>query len=160
MKIVSTTKIASTALFLFCAVNTALADDVAFRNVRLADAKGKQTEAGLIFSKSNEAMVVRVADRDIVSIPFDDIDKISYEYSKKHRITQGAVVMVASLGAGAVVMLTKSKSHWLYVDYHQESAPRSLVLRMDKKNYKKILNTANSETGKQVAFLGDVKHVK
>ena len=102
-------------------------------------------------------MVVRVADRDFVSIPYDKIDKLSYEYSKKHRITQGAIVMVASLGAGAVVMLTKSKSHWLYVDYRQESGAATLVLRMDKKNYKTILNTAKEQTGKQVAFLGDAK---
>ena len=27
--------------------------------------------------------------------------------------------MIASLGAGGVVMLTKSKSHWFYVDYHE-----------------------------------------
>lgn len=148
------------AIVLCCAVSIARADDIAYRNVKLADAKGKQTDASLLFSDSNKAMVVRVADRDFISIPFDGIDKISYEYSKKHRITQGALVMVASLGAGAVVMLTKSKSHWLYVDYHQEGAPRSLVLRMDKKNYKKILDTAGTQTGKQVAFLGDVKQLK
>lgn len=146
-----------TVLLVLCAVNAALGDDVAFRNVKVTDAKGKQADASLLFNGGNKAMVVRVADRDFVSISYDKIDKISYEYSKKHRITQGAIVMVASLGAGAVVMLTKSKSHWLYVDYHQESGATSLVLRMDKKNYKTILNTAKEQTGKQVAFLGDAK---
>ena len=147
-------------LFLLCAVEFARADDVAFRNVKLADAKGKQADASLIFSESSKTVVVRVADRDFVSIPYDKVDKFSYEYTKKRRITQGAIVMVASLGAGAVVMLTKSKSHWLYVYYHQESGPSSLVLRMDKKNYKRILDTAGAQTGKQVEFLGDAKHKK
>ena len=144
-------------LLVLCAVNAAPGDDVAFRNVKVADAKGKQADASLLFNGGNKSMVVRVADRDFVSIPYDKIDKLSYEYSKKHRITQGAIVMVASLGAGAVVMLTKSKSHWLYVDYRQESGAATLVLRMDKKNYKTILNTAKEQTGKQVAFLGDAK---
>jgi hypothetical protein len=147
-------------LLVLCTVNVALGDDVAFNNVKVADARGRQTDASLIFNETNKAVLVRVADRDFASIPYDKIDKLSYEYSKKHRITQGAIVMVASLGAGAVVMLTKSKSHWLYIDYHQESGASTLVLRMDKKNYKKIIDTANAKTGKQVAFLGDVKHKK
>ena len=152
------TKIALVALLLFSVADSVvLGVDVAFRNVKLADAKGKQADANLIFDDSNKTVVVRVADRDFVTIRYDSIDKFSYEYTKKHRITQGAILMVASLGAGAVVMLTKSKSHWLYIYYHQESGPASLVLRMDKKNYKRILDTAKTQTGKEVEFLGDVK---
>lgn len=68
--------------------------------------------------------------------------------------------MIASLGAGAVVMLTKSKSHWLYADYKEQNVQKTLVLRMDKKEYKDILETVKSETGKEVAFLGDAKKKK
>jgi hypothetical protein len=153
-------KMVLAVLIVLCTVNVALGDDIAYRDVKLADAKGKQAEATLIFSESNKAILVRVADRDFATIPYDKIDKFSYEYSKKHRITQGAIVMVASLGAGAVVMLTKSKSHWLYIYYHQDSGPSSLVLRMDKKDYKKILDTAKAQTGKQVEFLGNEKGKK
>jgi len=101
--------------------------------------------------------VVRVADRDFVTIPYDQLDKFSYEYTKKHRITQGAIVMVASLGAGAIVMLTKSKSHWLYIDFHEQNATKSVVLRMDKKEYKNIFDAVKTHTGKDVGFLGDAK---
>jgi hypothetical protein len=118
--------------------NLSFAQETAF-NVKLADAKGKQAEARLIFSDQNKNVIVQVADRDFVTVPYDQLDKFSYEYTKKHRITEGAVVMVASLGAGAIVMLTKSKSHWLYIDYHEQSVPKSVVLRMDKNDYKKIL---------------------
>jgi hypothetical protein len=65
-------------------------------------------------------------------------------------VTQGAVVMVASLGAGAIVMLTKSKSHWLYVDFHEQAAAKSVVLRMDKGQYKAILEAVKTHTGKEV----------
>ncbi len=75
----------------------------------------------MTFSDFTKAMVVRVADRDVATIPYDKIEKLSYEYSEKHRITQGAIVMVASLGVGAMVMLTNSEGHWLYIDYHQDS---------------------------------------
>ena len=128
-------------------------EDTTFHGVKIADAKGKQPDALLIFSDSNKKLVVRVADQDIVAVPYDQLDKVSYEYTKKHRVTQGAIVMVASLGAGAIVMLTKSKSHWLYVDFHEQAAPKSVVLRMDKNQYKSIIDAVKTHTGKEVALL-------
>ena len=136
--------------------NLAFAEDTAF-NVKLTDAKGKQAEARLIFSDTNKNVAIHVADRDFVTVPYDQLDKFSYEYTKKHRITQGAVVMVASLGAGAIVMLTKSKSHWLYIDYHEQNVPKNVVLRMDKNDYNKIFDAVKAHTGKEVEFLGDAK---
>lgn len=65
--------------------------------------------------------------------------------------------MVASLGAGAVVMLTKSKSHYLEVDYRENAVPSSLVLRLEKKEYKEVLRTARSQTGKEIEFQKDAK---
>src|SRR5229473_1197210 len=148
---------------IICAVVTALtlasfsfAEETAFK-VRLADPNGKQAEARLIFSDDNKNMAIHSADRDSVTVPYDQLDKFSYEYTKKHRITQGAVVMVASLGAGAIVMLTKSKSHWLYIDFHEQSVPKNLVLRMDKNEYQKIFDAVKAHTGKEVEFLGDAK---
>jgi hypothetical protein len=124
--------------------------DAAFRGVKLADAKGKQTDAALIFSDTNQTVSVRVADHDFAAVPYSQLDKFSYEYTKKHRVTQGAIVMVASLGAGAIVMLTKSKSHWLYMDFHEQNVPRNLVLRMDKREYKNILEAVKTHTGSRV----------
>jgi hypothetical protein len=148
---------------IICAVVTALtlasfsfAEETAFK-VKLADPSGKQAEAQLVFSDDNKNMAIRSAARDSVTVPYDQLDKFSYEYTKKHRITQGAVVMVASLGAGAIVMMTKSKSHWLYIDYHEQSVPKSVVLRMDKGDYKKIFDAVKAHTGKEVELLGDAK---
>ena len=152
--------ITSVLLSVLVVVNLSLAEESAFRGVKLADAKGKQADASLIFSDNNKNVVVRVADRDFVTMPYDQIDKFSYEYTKKHRVTQGAIVMVASLGAGAIVMLTKSKSHWLYIDFHEQAVPKSVVLRMDKGEYKKIIDAVKVHTGKEVQFLGQDKSKK
>jgi hypothetical protein len=150
-------KTISTLLVLTVLSALSFGEETAFNGVKLADAKGKQAEARLIFSDNNKNLVVQVADRNTVTIPYEQLDKFSYEYTKKHRITQGAIVMVASLGAGAIVMLTKSKSHWLYIDFHEQSAPKTLVLRMDKNEYKKIFDAVKVHTGKEVEFLGDAK---
>ncbi len=135
-------------------------DDVSFHGVKVADAKGKQTDAVLVFNESSKKLVVRVADQDFVAVPYSQLDKFSYEYTKKHRITQGAIVMVASLGAGAIVMLTKSKSHWLDIDFHEQNTPKSIVLRMDKKEYKSICEAVKTHTGKEVEFLQDADKAK
>ena len=79
----------------------------------------------MTFSDFTKAMVVRVADRDVATIPYDKIEKLSYEYSEKHRITQGAIVMVASLGVGAMVMLTNSEGH-CFISTITRTAARAL----------------------------------
>ena len=148
-------RIVSILLVIFALNSLSFTEETAFRGVKLADAKGKQADASLIFSDNNKTVVVRVADRDFVTIPYDQLDKFTYEYSKKHRITEGAIVMIASLGAGAVVMLTESKSHWLYIDYREQNIPKVLVLRMDKHDYKKIVAAVPTHTGKEVQDLGN-----
>ncbi len=148
------------AIILLVAVGVSFGEETAFNGCKLADVKGKQAEARLIFSDDAKSVIVRSLDRDIAKIPYADIDKVSYDYAKKHRVTQGAIVMVASLGAGAIVMLTKSKSHWLYIDFHEQNAPKSLVLRMDKNEYKKIFEAVKTHTGKDVEFTGEAAKQK
>lgn len=150
-------RLISVVLTIVSLLSFCMAEETAFSGCKLADVKGKNADARLIFSDNNKNVVIRVADRDFVTIPYQNINKFSYEYTKKHRITQGAIVMVASLGAGAIVMLTKSKSHWLYIDYQEQNVAKSIVLRMDKNEYKKIFDAVKQHTGKEVEFLADAK---
>lgn len=146
-------KIAVIAVFV--AGTLAAADTVGFRKSKIVDGKQREAAADLIFNRDSKSMMVRVADRVIADIPYKSMDKLSYEFSKKHRVKQGAIIMIASLGAGAVVMLTKSKSHWLYVDYKENNASKNIVVKLDKKEYKDALATAQKETGKSVENLVD-----
>ena len=131
------------------------AEVTSFNTCKLADVKGKQADATLMFNDDAKNILVRVSDRDLVTIPYENLDKFSYEFTKKHRITQGAIVMVASLGAGAIVMLTKSKSHWLYIEYREQNVSKTVMLRLDKSDYKKILDAVKTHTGKDVLMLGE-----
>lgn len=143
------------AATLLAANSLGFAEDVTFGNVKLADAKGQQSIAKLIFSDSTKSLVIQVSDRDLVSIPYANLEKLSYEYTKKHRITSGAITMVFSLGAGAIVMLTKSKSNWLYIDYHDQDSKRTVVLKLEKKDLQSIFDAAKTHTGKEVIDLGN-----
>jgi hypothetical protein len=135
-------------------VHASFAGDASFGGVKLADAKGKQTDARLTFNDSGKKLIVRVGDSDVLAAPYANLDKFSYEYTKKHRITQGAIVMIASLGAGTIVMLTKSKSHWLYIDYRDAGVAKQVVLRMDKGEYRKIMDAVKEHTGMEVLNMG------
>jgi len=43
------------------------------------------------------------------------------------------------------------------MDFHEQNIPKSVVLRMDKKEYKNIFVAVKTHTGKEVEFLGDAK---
>ena len=100
-------------------------------------------------------MEVRPAKGDLVTIPYAQIDRCSYEFTKHHRIKQGAVVMVAGIVPGGVVMMTKSKSHWLEIDYRDQDLPKTYVVRMDKHDYLHILDAVKTHTGKDAEILGN-----
>jgi len=150
-------KFACLTLMLVMFMNCAVADDVTFSKVKVTDPKGNQTDARLIFRDDAKTLLIKVADRDFVVIPYEALDKFSYDYTKKHRITEGAIVMVASIGIGGIVMLTKKKSHWLYINFHDQSAAKSIVLRMDKSDYKQIIDAVKAHTGRDVEFLDPKK---
>jgi hypothetical protein len=149
-------KFISVLVLILIVTNVCNAEETVFHLVRLADAKGTQTDASLTLSDSSKALIVRVADHEFATIPYQQVDKFSYEYTRKHRIASGAVTMLASPGIGIIVMLTKSKSHWLDIDYREQNLPKTIVLRMSKHEYRGILSALKTHTGKEVEVLGEV----
>jgi hypothetical protein len=143
-------KILLAIAYMSITAGSTMAADQVFQKSKIPDAKGNQTPVGLVFSDSKEALEVNTGGDVLMTVPYAEIDRFSYEYSKKHRITQGAIVMVASVGAGAVVMLTKSRKHFLTVGYHDGDVAKELVLRLDKSEYEGILSAALARTGKAV----------
>ena len=132
----------------------AFADDATFRRVQVPDRKGRQIKAVLIFSDSDKAVEVRPLKGDAVSIPYAQIDKCSYEYTKKHRINE-TTIATAPIVIGAVFMLTRYKSHWLEVDYHDQDLPHAYVLRMHKRDYVHILEAVKTHVGIDAEILGN-----
>ena len=149
------------ATLLLCLIPCALAsgEETVFHRVNVTDAKGNLRKAVLTFSDSRKAVEVHVAKQrkhpeTTVSIPYTNIDKFTYEFTKQHRINDGTIA-TAPIGVGAVMMLTKSKTHWLEIDYHDQDIPKSYVVRMDKKNYIHILDAVKAHTDKDPEILGN-----
>jgi len=131
--------------------------DAATWRVKVPDAKGGQRKATLTFDDTKKIVEVRTVKGDAVDIPYEQIDKCSYEYTKKHRITQGVLLAAVSPAAGIIVFFTKSRSHWLEFDYRDQEIPKVFVVRMDKREYLNILDALKAHTGKEAEILGNAK---
>jgi len=130
------------------------AEETSFSRVAAPDSKGRLSKAVLTFSDDHKAIEVHPLKGPAVSIPYDEVYKCSYEYTKKRRVNEESI-FTAPIGVGAIVMLTKSKSHWLEIDYREGNVPKSFVLRMDKHEYLHILDAVKAHTGKDAEVLGN-----
>jgi len=135
--------------------NLALAEETSFKRIKLPDPTGHQRKAVLTFSDNDHAIEIRPVKGSALDIPYAQIDRFSYEFTRKHRIKQGAMVMAGSIPAGAIVMMTRSRSHWLEIDYRQQDLPEVCVVRMDKHDYLHILDAVKTHTGKDAELLGN-----
>lgn len=111
--------------------------------------KAKDIQVELAFVAKSK-LVVRKAGAPVIEVPYTAIQRVTYEYSQRRRIGEGAVVMVFSPAAGAVMMFVKTKTHWLAVEYSQGDLPKTLVVQLDKKEYEQVLTTAEAEMGRKV----------
>ncbi|HEV2401585.1 MAG TPA: hypothetical protein VGS27_31905 [Candidatus Sulfotelmatobacter sp.] len=131
-----------------------VAEETSFHHIKIPDAKGREMPAVLTFSDSRQAVEVHPQKGKDLSIPYAAIDKFSYEFTKHHRVNEGTIV-TAPIGVGAVAMLTKSRAHWLEIDYQDQNLMKAYVIRMDKKNYIRILDAIKAHTGKDAEILGN-----
>ena len=141
-------------LFLLLAVGFGYGLETSFDRIKVPDAKGKLMNATLILSDKDKAIVIRPIKGDAVTIPYAEIDRLAYEYTKRHRVSGGSIA-TAPIGIGAVVMLTKSKSHWLEIDYQEDNIRKTYVMHMDKHDYLRILEALKTHTGKDAEILGN-----
>ncbi len=144
----------SALLVVLSLVSLSLADETSFNRIDVPDSKGRQIKAVLTFSDDDKAVEVKPIKGDTISIPYSEIYKFSYEYTKRHRVNEESI-FAAAIGVGAVVMLTHSKSHWLEIDYRVGDVPKSFVLRMDKHDYIHILDAVKAHTGMDAEVLGN-----
>lgn len=104
-----------------------------FRKTKMVDGKGREVPVELDFDKQMRLLTVKALTAFVVEVSYSSIEKLSYEQASRHLVKEGAILMIASLGAGGIVMLTKSKNRWLYVDYKDVyNKTVGLILKLDK----------------------------
>jgi hypothetical protein len=138
-----------------------------FHKTKMLNDKGKEVSVDLCFDEQSKLLTVKPHKSAVTDVPYGAIEKLSYEQTAHHRVRDGAGAMSvgcidnpgllltcpASFGVGAVLMLTKGKSHWFYVDYKQDGVTKELSLKLEKREYEQVLKTARQQTGKDVEIL-------
>lgn len=151
-------QILSLALILALA-SQVMAQDASFNKTRYSSLKEKnEIDVMLVVTDAKITIRGKKANKKSeaidMEIPFTSIDDMSYELAARHRVAEGAAIMAISLGAGAVLMATKTKSHWLAIEYHESNAAKqTAILRLDKSEYENIIKTLEARTGKPIAIL-------
>ena len=135
-------------------VPASFAQDVTFNKTRYSSVK-QPKEADVIFTVADSKILIKGKKVNGINmeIPFSSIDSMSYERSARHRVGEGASVMLLSPATGAILMATKTKSHWLGIQYHEGDAKELTVLRLDKSEYEKVISTLEARTGKHIEVL-------
>jgi hypothetical protein len=146
-------RIAAVMAVLVLTQSLALADT--FTNVKLMVNTGDSAE-------EQDAVLRFEADRLVVygkggvvlkTMPFAEIRAAEYSYSKSPRWKSGIGAAIA-VGVFAIpIFFMKGKKHWLTIAGEHDFA----VLRLDKKNYRLILPTFETRTGKRVETVADEK---
>jgi hypothetical protein len=131
-------RLAAVLLLTLAVSSVGLADETSFHRVSVPTSKGKHVKAVLTFSDNNRAVEVRPAKGDLVTIPYAQIDKCSYQYTTERKVT-----------------LTEAKVHWLEIDYHNQDTHKVFVLLMDKHDYLQILSAVKTHLGIDAEVLGN-----
>jgi hypothetical protein len=148
-------RILAVSLLVVFAVGFSPAEDVSFHRIKVPDAKGRPIQAVLTFSDTDKAIAVHpVKGGDPVTIPYAEIDDCSYEYTKKHQVSDATIATVP-IGIGAVAMIRKSTTHWLEIHYTEQDVRHTYVVQMDKHNYLRVLEAVKKHTGKDAEVLGN-----
>ncbi len=116
----------------------------------------KQKLVNVSFRVAADSLVVvdKKTSETRAEIPYSRITSMSYEMAKRHRIEEGATLMLASLGAGAVLMATKTKSHWLAVEYTDAAnSKQQIILQLHKDEYGPAIAALEENSGRKVEIL-------
>jgi hypothetical protein len=124
------------------------AQEVIFGKTRYSSAKHPK-EANVVLTVADSKILVKGKKENAINmeIPFSSIDSMSYEVAARHRVAEGA--MLGSL----LLMTTKTKSHWLDIEYHEGDAKQLTTLRLDKSEYQQVIASLEAKTGKKIATL-------
>ena len=137
---------------LFCVVLPiiVIAEDIGFK-VTYDGGSLTDTKAGIGIKLYIEGDHIRFArdGRDIALIPASSITEISYGQDVHRRVGTAIGLAVFSLGIGALMLLSKSKKHYVGLTWADGDKKGGLVVQADKNEYRGILAGLEGVTGKK-----------
>jgi hypothetical protein len=87
--------------------------------------------------------------KDVALIPASSVKEISYGQDVHRRVGAAIGIGVFTLGAGALMALTKSKKHFVGLTWDDEGKKGGFAFQADKSDYRGILAGLEGVTGKK-----------
>jgi hypothetical protein len=128
---------------------TAFADSAGYK---VSYDGGSVTEkAGTTVYLYIESNQIRLAKKDTVlaTIPASAVTEISYGQDVHRRVGAAIGLAVVSLGIGALMLLSKSKKHYVGITWADGDKKGGFVMQCDKSDYRGVLLGLEGVTGKK-----------
>jgi PEGA domain len=86
--------------------------------------------------------------REVARIPARAITEVNYGREVHHRIGTGVALAVVSLGIGVMVAFSKSKKHYIGVNWADGGNTGGVVLQADKNEYRGVIAALEGVSGR------------
>jgi hypothetical protein len=103
--------------------------------------------------------IVRGKDEQLVAVPAASITEISYGQDVHRRVGAAIGLAVISLGLGALMLLSKSKKHYIGLTWANGDLKGGFAMQCDKNDYRGVLTALEGISGKK-AVNSDAMTVK
>ena len=91
-----------------------------------------------------------ISGKDVIAdIPADSVTEISYGQDVHRRVGSAIALGVVSLGAGALLALSKSKKHFVGLTWANGESKGGFAMQCDKNDYRGVLAGLEGVTGKK-----------
>ena len=121
--------------------------------------QGLKSGSGVkIFIDANQIRFMRDKQEAII-IPASAITELSYGQDVHRRVGAAIGLAVISLGIGALMVLTKSKKHFIGLTWDDGGKKGGVAFQADKNDYRGLLTGLEGITGKK-AVNSDTMNVK
>ena len=111
-----------------------------------------------LYIDSSQVRLVRDKE-DVIAIPVSAITEVSYGQDVHRRVGAAIGLAVVSLGIGALMLLAKSKKHFIGLTWDDNGKKGGAAFQADKNDYRGVLAGLEGVTGKK-AVNSDAMTVK
>jgi len=129
--------------------STCRAEDATFKKVRYWSVE-QPKESDVVLTVTDSKLLIKgenankkMAPVDF-EIPYSAIESLTSEQSERHRVSEGLLV------GGVITASTKTKSHWLDIEYHVGDAKQVVTLHLDKTEYQDVISILEAKTGRHI----------
>lgn len=108
-----------------------------------ANGKGVRENGDLVIDSSSKQILFNERGSAALTVPFASVTHLVYERASKPRYAAGLLLAWP-------LLFTKSKQHFLTVQYNENGTGKYAVFRLSKGNYREVLAAVEAATGQKV----------